>query len=274
VPLGITVSAGVSSELSEVVSNNVIGVVPGKQRPDEYVIYTAHWDHIGTKPELEGDTIFNGAMDNATGTAGISEIARVFAAMDDGPERSVVFIATTAEEQGLLGAFYYADNPVYPLDRTAGVFNMDAHYPYGESDGMIVVGAGNSELERYIEQAAVAIGRETYPNPAPQQGAFYRSDHYPFAKAGVPSTYAVGAPLPRNGDEETEQERLMTEYGMTRYHKPGDEVDPETWDMGGIVQDVAVYLLAGLGLANDSRWPNWDFDNEFRERRDRMMRER
>lgn len=271
VPLGIKVSAAVRNELSEVVSNNVIGIVPGTKRPDEYVVYTAHWDHIGMKPELDGDTIFNGAMDNATGTAGISEIARAFAAMENGPERSIVFIATTAEEQGLLGAFYYADNPIYPLDRTAGVFNMDAHYPYGESDGMIVVGTGNSELERYINEAATAIGRQTFPNPAPQQGAFYRSDHYPFAKAGVPSIYAVGAPLPVDGAEETEQQRLMAEYGMTRYHKPGDEVDPATWDMGGIVQDVTVYLLAGLALANDTRWPNWQYDNEFRARRDDMM---
>ena len=271
VALDVTVSASVRNELSEIVSNNVVGIIPGTERPGEYVLYTAHWDHIGTKPELEGDKIFNGAMDNATGTAGISEIARALAAMPDGPRRSVVFLATTAEEQGLLGAFYYADNPIYPLERTAGVFNMDAHYPYGESDGMIVVGSGNSELERYIEEAAVAIGRQTFPNPAPEQGAFFRSDHYPFAKAGVPATYAVGAPLPREGMAETEQQRLMAAYGMTKYHKPGDEVEHDIWDMGGIVQDVTVYLLAGLALANDTRWPNWTFDSEFRATRDRMM---
>lgn len=274
VPLGLTANMSVANELSEVSSNNVVGIVPGRKRPDEYIIYTAHWDHVGTKPEMEGDNIFNGAMDNATGTAGISEIARVIASMDDGPDRSVVFVATTAEEQGLLGAFYYADNPIFPLEKTAAVFNMDAHYPYGEFDGMVVVGKGSSELESYIEEAAIAIGRETFANPAPEQGAFYRSDHYPFAKAGVPSIYAVGAPVPREGAEPTKQERIMAEYVTTRYHKPGDEVDPDTWDLRGVVQDVQVYLMAGLSLASDPRWPNWHFNNEFRAKRDRSMRSR
>ena len=270
VSLQLDVNMSVANELSEVSSNNVVGIIPGSKRPDEYVIYTAHWDHGGVKPEMEGDNIFNGAMDNATGTAGISEIARVIAAMETAPDRSVVFIATTAEEQGLLGAFYYTSNPLFPLAATAGVFNMDAHYPYGESNGMIVVGMGNSELENYIEDAAVAIGRETFPNPAPQQGAFYRSDHYPFAKAGVPSIYAVGAPLPREGDVPTRQEELMAEYGMTKYHKPGDEIEPDIWDLSGVAQDVTVYLMAGLALAQDSRWPNWYPDNEFRATRDAM----
>jgi len=274
VSLGLDVTMSVVNELSVVTSNNIVGIIPGSTRPDEYVLYTAHWDHVGTKPDIEGDNIFNGAMDNATGTAGISEIARVIASMDKKPERSVVFIATTAEEQGLLGAFYYTDNPLFPLERTAGVFNMDAHYPYGEYDGMVVVGQGNSELEHYIEEAALGIGRETFPNPSPEQGAFYRSDHYPFAKAGVPSIYAVGAPLPRDGAEPTEQERLMTEYGMTKYHKPGDEIEPDIWDLGGVVQDVVVYLRAGLALANDIRWPNWYYDNEFRSRRDSSLRSR
>jgi Zn-dependent M28 family amino/carboxypeptidase len=274
VPLGADITMSVVNELSEVSSNNVVGIIPGATRPDEYVLYTAHWDHVGTKPDMEGDNIFNGAMDNATGTAGISEIARVIAGMETKPDRSVVFIATTAEEQGLLGAFYYTDNPIFPLARTAGVFNMDAHYPYGEYDGMVVVGQGNSELENYIEDAAVGIGRETYPNPSPEQGAFYRSDHYPFAKAGVPSIYAVGAPLPHEGEEPTEQEKLMSEYGATKYHKPGDEIEPDIWDLGGVVQDVTVYLRAGLALANDTRWPNWYFDNEFRARRDNSLASR
>ncbi len=270
VALGLAVDMSVANELSEVTSSNVVGIVPGSKRPDEYVVYTAHWDHVGVKPELEGDNIFNGAMDNATGTAGISEIARIIASMETAPDRSVVFIATTAEEQGLLGAFYYTSNPLFPLASTAGVFNMDAHYPYGETNGMIVVGLGNSELEQYIVDAAVAIGRETYANPAPEQGAFYRSDHYPFAKAGVPSIYAVGAPLPREGDTPTRQEELMAEYGMTKYHKPGDEIEPDTWDLAGIVQDVSVYLQAGLALANSPSWPNWYRDNEFRATRDAM----
>ena len=149
---------------------------------------------------------------------------------------------------------------------------MDAHYPYGEYNGMIVVGKGNSELENYIEDAAVAIGRETYANPAPEQGAFYRSDHYPFAKAGVPSIYAVGAPLPTEGSEPTEQQKLMADYGMTKYHKPGDEIEPEIWDLAGVVQDVQVYLMAGLALASDTRWPNWFYDNEFRAKRDSSLR--
>jgi len=270
VSLQLDANISVANELSEVASNNVVGIIPGSTRPDEYVIYTAHWDHVGVKPEMEGDQIFNGAMDNATGTAGISEIARVMASMETAPDRSVVFIATTAEEQGLLGAFYYTSNPLFPLEATAGVFNMDAHYPYGESDGMIVVGMGNSELENYIEDAAVAIGRKTFPNPAPQQGAFYRSDHYPFAKAGVPSIYAVGAPVPRENAEPTRQEELMAEYGMTKYHKPGDEIEPDIWDLAGVVQDVKVYLMAGLALATDTQWPNWHPDNEFRATRDAM----
>lgn len=256
-----------------VITHNVVGVLRGSERPEECVVYTAHWDHVGQREENGDDHIFNGAVDNATGTSALLELARAFGALDTPPARSIVFLATTAEEQGLLGAHYHAENPLFPLGRTVAVINMDALFPFGETKGLTVVGAGKSELDAYLEAAAEAVGRRAYPDPMPEQGAFFRSDHYPFASRGVPATFAVGGPAQDPDAGETVDVQRWYEYVGEHYHRPSDEYDAERWDMTGIVQDVRGYLHAGWRLANTRAFPNWLPDSEFRALRDAQRAE-
>ena len=247
-------------------SHNVVGWIRGSERPDEYVVYTAHWDHVGVAPEgagKAGDRIFNGAVDNATGTAALLELAEAFAAAPT-PRRSVVFLATTAEEQGLLGASYYTEDPLFPLADTVAVINMDALFPFGPTKGMTVVALGSSEIEEYMDVAARAVGRRLYPDPAPQLGAFFRSDHYPFAAKGVPAIFAVGGPASDPDAGETVDLGRFMDYVGQHYHQVSDEYDPDRWDLGGIVQDVEVYFRTGWAIANDERRPAWYPDSEFR----------
>jgi Zn-dependent M28 family amino/carboxypeptidase len=231
------------------------------------VIYTAHWDHVGVGAAVDGDSIYNGAIDNATGTAVLLEIARAYASLDRAPARSVVFFATTAEEQGLLGSFYYADHPLFPLEETAAVINMDALFPFDDFNGMTVVAMGSSEIEEYLERAAADHGRRLEPDPTPEFGAFFRSDHYPLATKGVPALFAVGGPLSDPPPSEALMEKFQN-YLTGGYHKPADEYD-ETWDMRGIVGDAKIYFQTGYAIAQDERFPNWYANHEFRARRDR-----
>ncbi len=266
VPLDLTASATLNNEIEETTSRNVVGFFPGAERPEETVLYMAHWDHLGMKPEREGDKIFNGAVDNATGVAGLIEIARAFNTRPEPPERSVVFLAVTAEEQGLLGSRHYAENPVYPLPKTAAAINMDGLGPYGETRDIVVVGHGSSELEDYLAEAAENQGRRVEPESTPEKGYYYRSDHFNFAKQGVPSLYAeAGTDLVEGGTERGE--RLQAEYTEKHYHKPSDEFGPE-WDLGGIVQDMRLFHQVGERIADSNAWPNWYEGNEFRAIRD------
>lgn len=259
VPLDLSVSATLQNDIEETRSRNVIGILRGAERPGETVLYMAHWDHLGTKPDREGDKIFNGAMDNATGVAGLIEIAGAVADRPEPPERSVVFLAVTAEEQGLLGSRHYAENPIYPLSRTAATINMDGLAPYGKTRDVVVIGHGSSELEDYLTEEA---SREVVPESTPEKGYYYRSDHFNFAKQGVPSLYAeAGTDLVQGGTERGE--RLAAEYIENKYHKPGDEYDSD-WDMGGIVQDVRLFRRVGERIADSDAWPNWYEGNEFR----------
>ena len=268
IDLDAEISVEFERELGYSVTHNVIGRVPGRDRADEYVVYTAHWDHVGIGAPVDGDSIYNGAIDNATGTAVLMELARAFAALPEPPRRTIVFIATGAEEQGLLGSFHYADYPVFPLERTVGVINMDALFPFGDFNGVTVVARGSSELEEYLEDAAAIEGRVLEANPAPEQGAFFRSDHYPFAKKGVPALFAVGGPA-SDPEPTTELIERFQNYGMNGYHKPADEYD-SSWDMRGITGDARIYFRTGYALANDDRIPNWYLGNEFRALRDRQ----
>ena len=268
--LGLVADLDVRTEAVPVTSHNVVGWIEGADRPDEVVVYTAHWDHVGSRNHLSGDKIFNGAVDNATGTAALLELAAAFASMATPPRRSVVFVATTAEEQGLLGARHYVDHPVFPLRNTVGVINMDALFPFGASSSMTVVAMGSSELEDYLAEAARRTGRTLHPDPTPQAGAFFRSDHFPFAERGVPAVFAVGGPTPQQLETDPARLARYADYLQHRYHQPADEYDPATWDMAGIVQDVQVYFRAGLALANDDAFPNWRPDHPFRARRDAM----
>lgn len=270
VPLGVVGDVRLTTARQAITSHNVVGLLPGRTRPREYVLYTAHWDHVGVRPALAGDNIFNGAVDNATGTAALLELAEAFAALKARPERTLVFIATTAEEQGLLGARHYAEHPLLPLRDTVGVINMDALFPFGATRGMTVVGLGSSELEPLMAAAAGTVGRALYPDPNPELGAFFRSDHYPFAEKGVPAIFAVGGPAFDPAAGETVDLSRYEDYVTHRYHQPGDHYDPATWDMAGIVQDVVVYFRTGEALANSAQFPNWRQGHPFRARRDAM----
>jgi hypothetical protein len=266
-PLPLTLDASFVATLRRIESHNVVARIDGREARDEAVVYTAHWDHVGRNPSLEGDTIFNGAVDNATGTAGLLELAQAFAALPRPPRRTVVFVATTAEEKGLLGSEYLASHPVVPLERTVGVINLDALFPFGSFDAYTVTGFGSSELEDVLAVAARRLGRTLQDDGAPEAGAYYRSDHYPFAKRGVPALFAVGNPGPATAADDPVHARFAA-YMTGGYHKPGDQYDAATWDLRGVEQDVRGLFETGWRLAADTRWPNWRYGNSFRTLRD------
>ena len=268
VPLKAKVSVNLKSSIAEKKSRNVIGVLPGSGRPDEAVVYMAHWDHLGKHEGEEGDNIYNGAIDNATGVAGILEIAEAFAAQDPKPARSVVFIAVTLEESGLLGSKYYVAHPTFPLDKIAGVINLDAMSVAGRSRDMVVTGFGNSELEDILKPIAQAQGRKLEAEASVQSGFYFRSDHFNFAKAGVPALYAKGGDDLVEGGTEAGK-RAADDYAR-HYHGPGDQYYPEAWKLDGLVQDLQALHGVGRELAGGDRWPNWYVGSEFKAARDRM----
>ena len=260
-------SASYAVRRATIRSRNVLGRVVGASHPDETILYGAHWDHLGVgAPDARGDSIYNGAVDNATGTAAVLELARVFA-RGPRPARSVVFAFWTAEEKGLLGSEYYADNPVYPLDRTVAGFNIDALSPTGAARDVLVVGYGQSELEDRLERTLASTARVVARDPHPEAGYFFRSDHFPMAKRGVPMLYVdsgsdllAGGPAAGAAYDET--------YRRDKYHQPADEYDAATWSFAGIAQDVGVLHRMGLDLANSREWPNYRTTSEFRPVRD------
>ena len=247
-------------------SQNVIAAIPGSARPDETIIYTAHWDHLGMVADMEGDNIWNGAVDNATGTSALLALAELHLKRPAPPERTVVFLAVTAEESGLLGSQWYVENPVYPIETTVANINMDALNTWGRVRDMVVIGHGSSELEDYLADAAAAQDRVIVPEPTPERGFYYRSDHFNFARAGVPSLYAEGGTDSRENGKDWGMER-SEDYVANRYHAPGDEYDPN-WDLTGAAEDVLLYFEIGDRLANESAWPEWYEGNEFKEARD------
>jgi Zn-dependent M28 family amino/carboxypeptidase len=267
VPLDVRATGGVKNAIRRSNSANVIGIRRGTKRPDEYVLYTAHWDHLGKSLATSGDTIFNGAVDNGTGVAGLITLAQLFSGARPPPERSVVFLAVTAEEAGLLGSAFYADNPIYPLSQTAAVINMDALNAGGPTREVSVVGSGSSELEEYLRDAAKAEDMALKPEPTPERGFFYRSDHFNFAKKGVPSLYIkLGIDDREHGAAWGQQQ--LDEYIARRYHKPSDEYDPKM-DFSGAMQDINLLYEVGRRVSQETRWPNWYPGNEFRAERDR-----
>lgn len=266
VPLGLQVSTSFDNQIRKFESKNVIGVLPGDVRPDEYVLHTAHWDHLGRcTPNAEGDDICNGAIDNATGTAALVALADAHGRA--GPAaRSLVFLAVTAEESGLLGSEYYGANPVFPLERTVGGLNMDALSLAGPARDVTVIGGGKSELDNYLDRALAVVGRTATPDPAPQAGYYYRSDHFSFAKRGVPMFYLdSGEDLVEGGREAGAAWAAM--YRDEMYHGPDDEYDPN-WDWRGVEEDVTLFYLLGRELAETDDWPQWLAGDEFRRIRD------
>ena len=266
-PLGVTVSTSFENAIRRFASKNVIGILPGTERPDEYVLQTAHWDHLGRcKPDASGDDICNGAIDNATGTAALVALAEGHARA--GPtERTQVFLAVTAEESGLLGSEYYAANPVFQLASTVGGVNMDALYMMGEAKNVVVVGGGKSELDTTLATALAEGGRVSSADPNPQAGSYYRSDHFSLAKRGVPMLYVKpGDDLVAGGT--AAGKAWYERYNSQNYHAPSDEYDPN-WNWSGAMQDLALYYRIGRLLGESTDWPNWYAGDEFRATRDR-----
>ncbi|MBP8908297.1 MAG: M28 family peptidase [Pseudoxanthomonas sp.] len=269
IPLNATASVELASTTADKTSRNVVGVLPGSSRADEAVLYMAHWDHLGKHEGEEGtDTIYNGAVDNATGVAGILEIAEAFAHQEQKPERSVVFVAVTLEESGLLGSKYYVAHPTVPLDKIAGVINLDAMSVAGRSHDLVVTGKGNSELEDMLKVHADGQGRVLAEESNPAGGFYFRSDHFNFAKAGVPALYAKGGGDLVEGGAEAGK-AAGAEYAK-RYHQPSDEIH-EGWRYDGIVEDLDALYGVGKDLAAGDRWPNWYAGNPFKAARDAMM---
>jgi Zn-dependent M28 family amino/carboxypeptidase len=269
VPLGLKASITMRNTIRRSSSHNVLAVLPGTTRADEYLIYMAHWDHFGTDTTRQGDQIFNGALDNASGTAGLLELAKAYAALDRHPARSVLFLSVTAEEQGLLGSQYYATHPVFPLNKTVAAINMDGLDIYGPMKDITVIGYGNSELDDYVTEAAKAQGRVVRPDAEPEKGFYFRSDHFSFAKVGVPALDPeAGINSVAHGEAWGRQQR--DEYTQQRYHKPSDEYDPN-WDLSGAVQDLRLLFRVGYRLANESIFPDWRTGSEFKAKRDSMM---
>ena len=272
VSLGVAASMTVKNTLRTIDSQNVVAKVEGTDPAlrDEYVVYTSHWDHLGVGPEIDGDRIYNGAKDNAIGVAGLVELARAFTTVMPAPKRSILFLSVTAEEQGLLGSQYYAVTPIYPLRKTLANINMDGLNVHGKTKDLTLIGFGASDLDDYAKAAAAEQGRVIRPDPETEKGFYYRSDHFNFAKQGVPAL---------DPDEGTEFVGKPAEYGKQvrdaytehDYHKPSDVVKPD-WDLTGAVDDLQVLLAVGYRVAQAEKYPEWKPGNEFKATREAMLK--
>jgi Zn-dependent M28 family amino/carboxypeptidase len=273
-PVGLNAKANIDirQQLRSFKSHNVIGKLEGSDPKlrDENVLYTAHWDHLGRHPELQGDQISNGAIDNASGVASLIQLAAAFAKLNPPPKRSVLFMATTAEEAGLLGAKFYAEHPLYPLEKTLADINIDTVNPWGKTRDIEDFSNNNSTLDDLLAAAAKRNGRELKPNSQPEKGSFYRADHFEFSKRGVPSLYSgggkdfIGKP-PNFGQEKKD------DYTAHHYHQVSDEVDPN-WDLSGAVQDIQLLFEVGYQVANTDKFPEWRPDSEFKAKRDATLK--
>lgn len=271
VPLNMRASLTVRNRLRTIESHNVLARLAGSDAAlkDSYVIYTAHWDHFGIGPPVNGDRIYHGAVDNASGVAALLEIARAYKQLRTPPRRSLLFLSVTAEEQGLLGSRYYAEHPLYPLARTALDINMDSMNVWGRTSDIVMIGEGNSTVDELVAGAAGEVGRTVKPDPEPEKGLFYRSDHFSFAKEGVPAfdpdpgVDFIGKP-PGWGLE------IRRQYTENHYHKPSDKIESD-WDMSGDVADSQLYFLVGYRAANGAAMPQWKTGSEFKAKRDAML---
>jgi Zn-dependent M28 family amino/carboxypeptidase len=266
VPLNLKASLTLDNGIKRQMSKNVVGVLPGKTRPDEYVLYSAHWDHLGICEPVKGDNICNGAVDNATGTGGLIALAEAHAKA--GPaDRSILFAAVTAEESGLLGSEYLAANPIVPLAKTVGGINMDGLNVIGQAKDVVVIGGGKSELEPILARHVAAQGRRIVAEPTPEKGFFYRSDHFSLAKRGVPMIYFDAGDDFVSGGASAGR-AAADDYTENRYHKPQDEYR-DNWDWTGAVDDLRLNYAIGRELADGNAWPNWYPSAEFKAIRDK-----
>ena len=267
VPLNLNLSTTMKVQSTYNKSYNVMGKIIGSKRPDEVIIYTAHWDHLGIgRPDETGDSIYNGALDNATGTAGLLELARAFKSLKTKPERTIIFLAVTAEEQGLLGSAYYAENPVYPAKNTVANINMDGLNRFTKTKDIVVIGEGQSELEDYIKEEVEKAGGYISFDTHPEAGYYYRSDHFNFAKAGIPALYIKNG-IDVEGKGKELGKKLQDEYTDKNYHQPSDEYDASTWTMDGAINDLKLLFQVGKRLAFEEKWPEWKAGSEFKAKR-------
>lgn len=263
VEMKASVSTKIQNEYKFDSSKNVAAYIKGKKSPEDFIVYTAHWDHIGIGPVVNGDSIYNGALDNASGVSTVMAIAKAFSEMKDAPDRSVLFLMVTAEEQGLLGSEYYVKHPLFPIENTVCNLNMDGVNPVGEMNDLTIVGIGHSDMDEIAEAAAKSQDRYVLAEQEPEKGYFFRSDHFNFAKAGVPALYAEGGYDHREKGKDYARE-MRDQYTTSNYHRPSDEYDEATWNFDGMIQDGQLYLDIGLGLANSQRWPVWYDGSEFK----------
>jgi Zn-dependent M28 family amino/carboxypeptidase len=271
VDLGLKISTTINNTIQRSKSNNVVAVLPGTTRPDEYIIYSGHWDHLGKGEAVNGDSVYNGAIDNATGTAALLVLADAFKKAKKQPERSIMFLAVTAEEQGLLGSEYYATNPLVPVDKTVANINIDAMQALGKTKDIIAVGYGQSELEDYLEAAAKKQGRVVVKDSNPSAGFYFRSDHFNFAKVGIPALYT------ETGDDHVTKgvafgKAQKEDYTKNRYHAPADNFEPIKWDFSGMIEDLRLLFDVGYRLSNETTFPGWKTGSEFKAIRDKGVK--
>lgn len=269
VSLGVKLSTNIKVTPTYKSSYNVIGKITGAKHPDEYIIYTAHWDHLGVgKADSTGDTIYNGALDNASATAALLELARAFKSLKTKPDRTIIFLSVTAEEQGLWGSAYYAQNPIYPVENTVANINMDGLNNIGKTKDIVVIGQGQSELEDYLKDAADKMGRVISFETHPEAGYYYRSDHFNFAKVGIPALY-TGSGIDVIGKGKEYGQQKDDEYTEKNYHRPSDEFTGD-WNLEGGIEDLKLLFMVGKRLAMEEKWPGWKEGSEFKQFRKRQ----
>jgi Zn-dependent M28 family amino/carboxypeptidase len=269
-PLNAKFSTKFTNQIRSVQTMNVLALLPGSQRPDEVIVYSAHWDHFGRDPKLQGDQIYNGAVDNGTGLAGLLEIADAFAHQQSPPQRSILFMAPTLEEAGLLGSKYYALHPLFPMAKTVADINMDELIPWGKTKDMAIIGFGQSQMDEYLKNVLATQNRVISAEEEPENGFFYRSDHLNFARLGVPVLYARGGFTKIDGGEPAGR-AAYDDFTKNRYHKPADNYDPN-WDLSGVIEDVQALYAVGKQLADETTWPQWSADSEFRAAREASLK--
>jgi Zn-dependent M28 family amino/carboxypeptidase len=275
VSLGAKATFSLRNKIREFKSHNVVGKLEGSdpQKKSEYVIYSAHWDHLGRDNKLTGDQIYNGALDNASGIASMLEIAQAFTKLPQATPRSILFLATTAEEAGLLGAKYYAEHPLYPLDHTLADINIDMINPWGKTRDIEDISYGNSTLDDIFAQAAQRQGRVAKPNTESEKGTFFRADNFEFAKVGVPALYIGSKPKEFVGQPADYGQEKSQDYTLHHYHQVSDEVNSD-WDLSGAVDDIRLLFEVGYQVANADQYPTWLPASEFKAKRDAMMSDR
>jgi Zn-dependent M28 family amino/carboxypeptidase len=263
-PLGVKLSFTLRTRITRIVSNNVIAKIRGSKRPDETIVFTAHWDHLGIgPPDNKGDSIYNGAADNATGVSALLELANAFASLDRKPERTIVFLVTTAEELGMLGSQWYVTNPIYPLRRTVANFNFDGAQIFGRTKDISLAGIGQNDLEDMLHQLAVLESRYVNFERKDSEGLFYRSDQLPFAAAGVPVLFQNYGHDFFEKDKAQYWEKAMEAQKKNRYHRPSDEFN-DAWDIDGALRNLALIFTLSNSLASSEIWPLWKAGSEFK----------